>query len=254
MRNEVLPLISCVCVTRGKPALLRRAISCFEAQTYLQKELVIVYEEDDLPTRQFLQSNSFHPAVKIIEISVNPARTLGMLRNIAIQSATGTYICQWDDDDWYHMYRLEYQYGLLLQSGFYGSVMTQWLIFDSTEEDAYISNKRRWEGSILCRKDILQMKQYDDTRRGEDTAVVEYLNSNKLLYEMENYVHLYIYIYHGGNTWNRAHWKNIFNHSTRLAGTQAGKIGKILKGDYSVEEGSELIDQLLNVDAYIPLL
>lgn len=246
MRNEVLPLISCVCVTRGKPALLQRAINCFEAQTYLQKELVIVYEEDDIPTRQFLQTNTFHPAIKIMEISVNPPKTLGMLRNIAIESAAGTYICQWDDDDWYHMHRLEYQYGVVLQSGLYGSVMTQWLIFDATEEDAYISNKRRWEGSILCRKDILQMKQYDDTRRGEDTVVIEYLNSNNHLYEIRNHVHLYIYIYHGGNTWNLGHWKNIFNHSTRLSDTQAIKIAKILKGDYTVEEGSELIDQLLN--------
>ena len=253
MINNTLPFISCVCVTRGKPKLLQRAISCFEAQTYLNKELIIVYEEDDLPTRQFVEANRFNPAVKIIEISINPKRKLGNLRNIAIREASGTYICQWDDDDWYHIQRLEHQYQLLHKSGYQASVMTQWLIFDNTRGDAYISNKRRWEGSILCRKDVLQLKQYEETAKGEDTVVIEYLHSKNYIYEIKNHVALYIYIYHGGNTWDLTHWENIFRHSDKLSAEQAGKIGEILNGAYTVEEGSFLIDHLLNADRYLSL-
>jgi len=50
MINNRPPVISCICVTRKKPALLERAVRCFLIQSYQQKELVIVYEDDDQVT------------------------------------------------------------------------------------------------------------------------------------------------------------------------------------------------------------
>ena len=48
------PLVSCLCVTRGRVALLRRSVACFLSQTYTPCELVIVYGADDLATRDFV--------------------------------------------------------------------------------------------------------------------------------------------------------------------------------------------------------
>ena len=50
-----LPLISCLCITHKKPEMLKRAIDCFESQTYRNKQMVIVFEDHDLLTAEFLK-------------------------------------------------------------------------------------------------------------------------------------------------------------------------------------------------------
>ena len=41
MMDEQPPLISCLCVTRSRVPLLKRAIATFHAQTYVNKEMII---------------------------------------------------------------------------------------------------------------------------------------------------------------------------------------------------------------------
>lgn len=239
------PLISCICITRGKPRLLQRAIGCFEAQTYLHKELVVLYEEDDEPTRRFVAENSFAHHIRFIKAKALPRQPLGQLRNMAIEQSHGAFICQWDDDDWYHINRLQFQYNALHKACSKASVMTQWLVFDHTRGSAYISNRRLWEGSVLCEKKVLQQKQYAPVSIGEDTVVIDYLKDNDHICEMNDHAGLYIYVYHGANTWNAAHWDLIFKWSHPLQPEKSDSISRILQGEYSQAAGSHLIDQLL---------
>ena len=48
------PLISCLCVTRARVALLGRAVRCFLEQTHPNRELLILYDSDDAATRQYV--------------------------------------------------------------------------------------------------------------------------------------------------------------------------------------------------------
>jgi len=243
-----LPLISCVCITRGKPKMLERAIGCYLGQTYPNKELVIVYEEDDGLTRAFMESRSdLLRAGNILSVPVqaDPKIPLGGLRNTGIDAANGTVICQWDDDDWYHAGRLSDQYEAMTVHGRDGCILSQWLVYDAVSHDAYISNKRRWEGSILCTKKALQEKRYEDKSIGEDTATVDYLYDREKLYTLDNTPQLYIYIYHGGNTWNHQHWSFIFKCSTRLSPEDSMRIKDILNGGSDVRSGSLLLDEIL---------
>ena len=57
MQSISLPLISCICITRNRPGYLSKAIVCFKQQTYPNKELVILYEEDDLLTAAFFAAS-----------------------------------------------------------------------------------------------------------------------------------------------------------------------------------------------------
>ena len=107
--NHEYPLISCICVTYRKPALLERAIRCFESQTYPNKELVILYEDHDEPTVTYITGHTFSPGIRCICTPGNPKKTLGELRNIANNAAKGEFLCQWDDDDWYHPSRLTFR-------------------------------------------------------------------------------------------------------------------------------------------------
>jgi glycosyltransferase involved in cell wall biosynthesis len=244
--NSQATLISCICVTRKKPDLLKRAIGCFTSQTYSNKELIILYEDDDDDTIDFLK-DGFPPesGIRLFRVPAYPKMALGELRNLAIKIAKGEYVCQWDDDDWYHMSRLEWQYHLLFREGRHGSILTQWLVFDSTTSTAYISNSRLWEGSILCRKSVLQQKAYEDKTLGEDTATIEYLSSRGSLYYLSQMAGLYIYVYHGNNSWDYGHWTKIFRCSTSLSYEDSCIVRDILAGRWPVAEGSQMLDAVM---------
>lgn len=243
--TETQPLISCICVTRGKPLFLERAIRCFVSQTYANKQLVILFEDDDPETAAFLKTLPPDPAFKIVEAQRS---TLGQLRNMAIQAADGDFVCQWDDDDWFHAARLEYLYAVSVASGRPGVVMMRWILFDATSGRGYTSHLRLWEGSILCRKNILPAEGYENKSIGEDTSLIKGLFDDDLLYPLTQAPHLYVYVYHGGNTWNAAHWAPIFAASTRLPEETNRELAGILDQRYDPVEGSLLLDRLLGIE------
>jgi O-antigen biosynthesis protein len=102
-----LPLISCVMVTRGRPAFVRQSIAYFLAQDYPHLELVIVYEEDgDLP-EPMPELPRGGPRVRCRRVV--PGLHLGAKRNVGVAEAHGELIAQWDDDDWYATARVRRQ-------------------------------------------------------------------------------------------------------------------------------------------------
>jgi glycosyltransferase involved in cell wall biosynthesis len=240
------PLISCLCVTQRKPELLGRAIDCFLGQTYPNKELVILYEDDDAATEALLAGGfARESGIRVFRVPAYPKITLGELRNLAVRIARGEFICQWDDDDWYHIRRLEVQYEKLFQEGRHGSIMTQRLVFDVHTTTAYVSNERLWEGSILCKKSVLQLKAYEDKALGEDTATIEYLDHMGCLHQLHAMPWLYIYIYHGNNSGDQAHWSQIFRCSTALSPEDSKSVASILQGGMSAGKASLLLDEIL---------
>lgn len=223
--------------------MLERAIRCFSAQTYPNKELIILYEDDDQETAFFISRQPSSDVIKVVTVPRSAEIRLGQLRNVAIQAASGTYICQWDDDDWYHMSRLEYQYWQLAESSSAGSIMMVWLIFDATTGRSYISNSRYWEGSILCAKEILLNTKYENLSSGEDTPVVEALLKSGKLHAITRVPWLYIYVYHGSNTFNHDHWKRIFAKSLLQPDAFNAEIGKIVTQDYDVVSASLMLNE-----------
>ena len=237
------PLISCLCVTRGRVPLLRRAIQSFKDQKYINKELVIVYENDDLYTKQFLRQIMDKNIIKI-EAGTSPKLTLGELRNLSIMECNGEYFCQWDDDDWSHNNRLVFQMDVIRKSQMPACVMIHWLIFDALEDQAYVSNRRPWEGSILCKKSLIAEKlRYDDAKRGEDTSIIKQLFSKNLIFPVVM-PKLYIYVYHGGNVCPHEHWGKILGASKKLSAQSSVIIKDILDGKYSGEKSSDMLNQI----------
>lgn len=240
------PLISCLTITRSRPALLKRAIDCFNSQNYLNKELIILFEEDDKQTSEFIRSTSLSNNIRVIIVKKESEKKLGDLRNIAIQNATGEFICQWDDDDWYSCNRLQYQYDALLASGKEACVLTQWILFHTTDQKAYVSHARLWEGSILCRKETIMQRPYLSKSRGEDTDVISLLDTKGLLHHMNDAPHLYIYNFHGQNTWEYNHFKTFFRFSKILPPTISLEIRNALEQKANVEESSHIIENMFN--------
>jgi len=198
-------LISCLCVTRNRVAMLRRAVACFLAQSYEARELVIVYESDDQATRECVLSIN-DPRILSLEVGATPRLALGSLRNLAVLACRGAFIAQWDDDDWYAPTRLEAQIHAIQSTGRVGCVLTRWVLYDALNRTAMVSGERAWEGSLVARRE--SVPAYADVSRQEDTPVIErMLNANQLA--GLNRPDLYVYVYHGENTWERAHWDTV---------------------------------------------
>lgn len=230
MDEVSVPLVSCLCVTRGKPNMLKRVIACFESQSYPYLEMVIVWEEDDMQTEQFVRQVELGERYKFCKVPVTPIKkSLGELRNLSIQKAKGEYVCQWDDDDWYDPERLSIQMTRLQRSGKPACILSRWIIFDKVTGKSYLSKRRLWEGSILCRKELMQKTAYPVLSKGEDTPVIQSLFDRDLLEIIDDNPEIYIYVYHGKNTWEREHFERIFEESTELDAQYTMQIQTLLQ-------------------------
>lgn len=229
---NIQPLISCLCVTHRKPKMLERVINCFYNQSYPNKQLIIVYEDFDATTHEFIVNQNFENNIQVVMIDSSKRKiSLGELRNISICEADGEYVCQWDDDDWFDPDRLTTQMQCIQQSGKPACILSRWIVFDALTKKAYLSNKRLWEGSILCRKDLMQEKVYPPLHKGEDSSVIEHLYLNDKLHIVDDMPELYIYISHGNNTWEQGHFDQIFQFSTELSSECSLDIEKILTNE-----------------------
>jgi len=242
MKRSDTPLVSCLCVTRRRVPFLKRAIACFEAQTYPNRELIVVVEDDDDETVSYMNSRKDKDRIRILLVQRAEGQRLGDLRNKAVESAKGEYICQWDDDDWYHRDRITDQLSAAVSNNKAGSILTHWIMYDVEFGKGYLSGERLWEGSILVRKsDLLTHNiNYPSLARGEDNVFITTLSEKSLIHPFLAPA-LYIYTFHGMNTWDRGHFQYNFGVGKQLSAELSDKIGGILAGRLSDDEVMEVL-------------
>jgi glycosyltransferase involved in cell wall biosynthesis len=95
--------ISAVMCTYGRFECVERAMNCFLAQTYPNKELII-YNTDveshyDPYSIILIDSNIIIENKNIDSITQKPYTNVGAIRRDALMLATGDYVVTWDDDD-----------------------------------------------------------------------------------------------------------------------------------------------------------
>jgi len=101
------PYVTCMCLTRNRRQWLLRAIDCFQQSTYKNRELLILNSGESIA--------DIVPADQRIRVvRVAHGRTIGELRNAAVELARGEIIAHWDDDDYSAPERLEDQVARLL--------------------------------------------------------------------------------------------------------------------------------------------
>lgn len=203
------PRISALMVTRNRPKLAQRAIHCFQRQTYPNKELLIIDDDpDDTLYRSVIALND--PDIVPIRLP-DIGRTLGALRNLAVERASGAYVCQWDDDDLSHPERLRVQMALLQLCHANVCLLQREQLWNPDFRQFAISKYRFWEGSFLCAKAV--MPAYPDVRKGEDTDVILDLVQNQPVVLLD-YPELYTYVFHGANTFEQAHFATHWRRAT----------------------------------------
>ncbi|HXQ12111.1 MAG TPA: glycosyltransferase family A protein [Caulobacteraceae bacterium] len=210
------PLISCLMVALPvgeRLAGLKRSVADYLRQSWAERELVIVLNGGDRAVAAVIRSHVADLGRADICI-VEPVgeRPLGALRNIAKAEAGGAILCQWDDDDLYHPERLQQQAAALVASGAEAICLEQVMQFFPGERLLYCDNFRSapeggFAGSIMCwaRAPIDYPETGPAARLGEDTAVALQLKARGAFAVLSDQAHLYVYVSHGGNSWDDAH-------------------------------------------------
>jgi glycosyltransferase involved in cell wall biosynthesis len=211
------PLVSCLAVTANRPALLRRAVRCFNRQTYPHRELVVLDDGDaDLsPALQDVPSEQ----LRYHRIPRQPENVLGALRNRTLDLAEGTYLAQWDDDDWYHADRLAVQVAAL-EEGADACALAATLMHLGTEGfllHPYVGHlKGGVPGTIVHRRD--DALRYPAQRRAEDSVYLDAWRAHRYVELPDTHAHLFIRTFHGANTWEVSHFhRRLRNSPARLA-------------------------------------
>jgi glycosyltransferase involved in cell wall biosynthesis len=205
--------------------MLRRAIACFLRQTHAPRELVVVYQSHDAPTRDYLASLS-EPSIRAVEIAPSPELGAGALRNLCTEAARGEYVAVWDDDDWHGPTRIAEQLAAFAGTGKAGCCLYRIILYDGVAQVAYVSMTRCWEGSLIVER--AAMPAYSGERRGSDAPMVRQLLRDARLVPLDR-PELYVYVYHGRNLWNRRHWKdNLLAHAQPLPPAESRKVTALL--------------------------
>lgn len=117
------PLVCCTMLTRNRPKMAARAVAAFNAQTYERKSLFVLDSGNphlELPELPKVSEALLLQRGPIKHCMANWAagRTIGNLRNIAVEcSEKADIIAHMDDDDLSHPNRLAEQVALLTASG-----------------------------------------------------------------------------------------------------------------------------------------
>lgn len=138
--------------------------------------------------------------------------TLGNLRNIAVDSARGEIICQWDDDDLYHPDRLTRQLQALRSGNFEAVYLQEVIQYFPRQRALYWTNWRATEagahpGTLMAWRDVpvLYPTRGEEARLGEDLCVALSLKMRGGVLRLDGQPHLFIYVSHGANSWRDGH-------------------------------------------------
>ncbi|MFJ3310980.1 glycosyltransferase [Streptomyces sp. NPDC086549] len=205
------PTVSCLMVTKDRSATARRAITCFRNQTYPNLELVVVEDGTDDALEQHIRDLG-DPRICYHRLPPE-GRSLGELRNEAVDRATGPYVCQWDDDDLYDPERVETQMAAILALGAEACFLAREQLWWPARRKLGVSCARVWEGSVVCAID--RLPRYPAQRRGEDTPVTEEVVRTSRVVSIDA-PDLYTYVCHGANTFNESHFAEHFDVATQI--------------------------------------
>ncbi|NES20688.1 MAG: glycosyltransferase [Symploca sp. SIO3E6] len=202
------PLISCMMVTKNRFEQAKLAIQCFQNQTYRHKELVIIDDKSDSLAEYVSQLAD--DTIQYLRFEPEN-RTLGELRNLALAHTSGTYICQWDDDDLIDPLRLEMQMSALQSLNADACFLQRWLMWWVEQRRMATSRTRILEGSILCHKS--KLPPYPVQKQGEDTLVSSQILQNCRVVLLDQ-PQLYLYVVHQQNTFSDEHFEQYWQQAS----------------------------------------
>ncbi|MEO5562065.1 MAG: glycosyltransferase family A protein [Chitinophagaceae bacterium] len=231
------PLISCLCLSYRRPSFLKKAIECFEAQTYSNRELIVISHPDDEKSGGVVREFN-NPTIKFVTL---PQLSFDELTNLSIEQSAGDYFCIWDDDDFHHARRLELQFRQMEMNGKEACILAYCLLYDNTRGNAYLSFPYLWYRTLLCKKSMYDIGlRYRGNGHDGDLNFVIQLGQLNSLYPLLM-PSLYTYIYHGANSRTKGYFDSLFSRSQKLPPDAISIVRNALYGSHCKKEASALL-------------
>lgn len=168
----MMPLVSCLCLTRNRREWLPKAIECFERQTYENKELVIVADS----------MADVHGFVHPYDLVVFHPGVVGAKRNVGCSAARGEIVAVWDDDDYSAPGRLAGQVARLQESGKAVTGYRDIKFTDGSKWWQYSGDSFFAAGTSLCfRREWWLAHKFQEINCGQDEAFAAFAASRKQL-------------------------------------------------------------------------
>jgi glycosyltransferase involved in cell wall biosynthesis len=236
------PLVSCLCVTEKRVTQLERSIDCFMNQSYENKEMIIIYRENDLDTLRFI-SKLLDVRIKIFCALPGTELTLGALRNFSVDKSSGDYFIQWDDNAWHHKDRIKLQMESIFSFAREASVLTNILLFDSGNKGAYFSTNQPRQNTILCSRHLYDRGfRYPDINHNEDTGLLRQLLSANKVGPVTSFP-CCISVLNGGDITLESDFHNQISISQKLSAEGSALINGVLHENISATEASERLNR-----------
>jgi len=180
------PLVSCLCVTYGRPILLGEAVKCFIDQSYENKELIVLNDQEGVT----LKLENCPDNIKIVNY---PTRfdSLGEKRNYISDMAKGEYLCIWDDDDLYTPWRIRDSVELIKNS--HADIVKSQHAFMSVHNKDYMVTSNLYHSQAIVKKEYFELNKYPLKSVGEDA---EFERNAKVI--SINTTPLFWYVYRWG--------------------------------------------------------
>lgn len=190
-----LPLVSCLCVTEGRPEFMPWLLWNFERQTYARRELVII----DSSVECF---RCAHRDVRIVGAAVGT--NIPSKRNRALEEATGTIIAWFDDDDWQHPERLERLVAAIGEGHAIAGVTQSWFVDLFEGRSCHHSGRQRvlFNGAGFAANVARSVRFDERLRRASDTAWLRELRSAGHASRLLDPAILSVWLCHHGNISN----------------------------------------------------
>jgi glycosyltransferase involved in cell wall biosynthesis len=199
-------------VTADRPQLCRRAVQCYLDQTYPHKELVVV--DDGVTDLASVLAEVPSNELRYIKLERKPSNVLGTLRNVSLGAASGEFVAQWDDDDWYHPDRLTRQIAALAD-GHDACCLTATLMHVNSGKyflHPYAGYLRGGVPGTIVHRNTGGVS-YPEVRRAEDDVYLNYWRNQRYVELPASDMHLFIRCFHGGNTWELEHFQRRIRNS-----------------------------------------
>mmetsp|Transcript_61767 Transcript_61767/g.144904 ORF Transcript_61767/g.144904 Transcript_61767/m.144904 type:complete len:566 (-) Transcript_61767:94-1791(-) len=120
---------------------------CFEAQTWADKELIVVETYEDQPSKFLQQKAMADERIVHITMKVQPGKdfTVGLKRNMTLHMATGEYIVNFDDDDLYAPGYVTKMVSLMQKERLVGVTLSAWYNYYIGKGVCTFSDPESWD-------------------------------------------------------------------------------------------------------------
>lgn len=189
-------LVSCVLVTKDRPAFFRQALRCFSSQDYPRKELIVV--DDGAESVETLCTGV--PNLTYIRLAT-PA-SIGHKLNVGIEAAGGDILQKLDDDDYYAPGFLSSAVRRLARTR-KADPLVVWCCFAvliKGQRRLYFSGHGWKAGGTLCfRRSLWRKVPFRDMHNSSDSWFIRDSGASIVRVCASEQ---YLVVRHGANTWN----------------------------------------------------